>query len=145
MQKRMIILSTFLLVVLLLSACGGKTEVTAEPISVQRALETTEENLGSKICVRGYPVAFFYSYTLSGSKVYSIYFSDSAEDFYGEIESTEELGEGWLEVVVREKNVLWKTVKAFFDEDGQTQPVSMLLECVESRISGIYYDFVDFH
>ena len=107
-------------------------------------METMEENFGSKVCVRGYPVAFFYSYTYSGGKVYSIFFSDSAEDYYGEIETTEEVRDDWLEVVVAEKNTLWQTVKSFFGEAGETQEIQMLLKGVKSRISGFYYDFVKF-
>ena len=77
MHKSRCFLAALLVAAVCMSGCGGKQEETPEPISVQAALETVEENLGRSVCVRGYPVAFFYSYTYSGAKVFSIYFADT--------------------------------------------------------------------
>ena len=142
MQKKTTIPAMLLCMALLLAACGGGA-ADPEPISVSTALETLEENQGEKVCVKAFPVAFFYSYTYRGTKVYSIYFSDSAEDFYGEIESVEELQDGWLEVVVREKSPLWLGVREVFEEGSALVEYNVLLKGTKSRLSGLYYDFVE--
>lgn len=136
------LLALLMLAAVFLSACGGGAGVSVPAISVRAALDTLEENLGEKVCVRGFPVAFFYSYTYRGTKVYSIYFSDSAEDYYGEIESVEELRDGWLEVVVREKSPLWLSVREIFEQGRALEEYKVLLKGTKSRLSGFYYDFV---
>ncbi len=140
MLKKTILPALLLCLALLLSACGGAEP--QETISVEKAIETVEENLGDKVCVSGYPVAFFYAYTYSGSRVYSIYFSDASEDFFGEIEATEDVGDGWLEVVVKEKSPLWQALRDVFEGEKALQPCTLLLKGVKSRLSGHYYDFV---
>ena len=135
------LLAVLMLAAVFLSACGGAA-TDPEPIDVRTALDTVEENQGEKVCVRGFPVAFFYSYTYRGTKVYSIFFSDSAEDYYGEIENVEELRDGWLEVVVREKSPLWLSVREIFEKGSALEEYRVLLKGTKSRVSGFYYDFV---
>ncbi len=137
------LLAVLMLAAVFLSACGGGAKEPMPAISVRAALDSLEENQGEKVCVKGFPVAFFYSYTYRGTKVYSIYFSDSAEDFYGEIESVEELRDGWLEVVVREKSPLWQSVREIFEKGSALAEYNVLLKGTKTRLSGFYYDFVE--
>ncbi|MBR4158380.1 MAG: hypothetical protein IKR07_05660 [Oscillospiraceae bacterium] len=144
MHKSRCFLAALLVAAVCMSGCGGKQEETPEPISVQAALETVEENLGRSVCVRGYPVAFFYSYTYSGAKVFSIYFADTPAEFYGEIETVEEVNEAWVEAIVHEDNELWKSVKDVFDGKRETEEYLLLLKGAKSRITGAYYyDFLE--
>ena len=145
MRKTRAILAALLLAAALLTACGGKTaETPGEPISVREAVDAVEENLGRTVCVRGWPVAFFYSYTYSGAKVFSIYFSDSPADFYGEIETVEEVNESWVEAIVHEDNDLWQSVKGIFDGKRETEEYLLLLKGTKSKLTGAhYYDFVE--
>lgn len=142
MRKLWSILSGLLIAAVFLAACGGGAGEPAELIDVRTALETMEENLGREVCVRGFPVAYFYSYTYSGAKVYSIFFSDSAEDFYGEVESVEEVRDGWLETIVHEDDSLWQSVREIFNAKRELEEYKLLLKGTKSYISGVYYDFV---
>ncbi len=134
------LLAVLMLAAILLSACGGKAEEPAAPVSVRTALDTMEENLGEKVCVQGFPVAFFYSYTYSGKKVFSIYFSDSPEEYFGEIERVEELRDGWIEAICRENDELWQSVREIFEGKREIEEYRLLFK-VEKSHTGIYYDF----
>ena len=139
--KGMLIL--LLALTLLLSACGGAAGKNLEPVSVVAALETLEENLGKEICVRGFPVAYFYSYNYKGDLLYSVYFSDTPEDFFGEIEEPEEVRENWVEVIVKEKDELWQAVKDVFDRTRETEELLVRLKGVKGTFTGsCFYDFL---
>ncbi len=142
MKKLWSILAGLLIAAVFLSACGGARE-PVEPIGVREAIDTLEDNLGKKVCVEGYPVAFFLSYNAIGKKVFSVFVSDSAEDYIGEFEDPNVIRDDWIEVVVREKNPLWQSVRDIFDGKRETETYRLLLKGVKSYISGVYYDFVE--
>ena len=146
MQKKSVILLWLLIAAALLCACGGgrSTGQPAETISVRTAKETIADNQKREVCVSGYPVAFFLSYTYTGAKMYNVYFSDRAEDYFGELEASEEISDEWLEVICKEKDPLWKSMREIFEGEQATEQYRILLKGTKSHVSGYYYDFVDF-
>ena len=143
MRKYSLCLLWLLIAAALLSACGGETaQGPAERMSVREALAGLEDNVGKEIEVKGYPVAYFYSFTYSGKRIYNVYFSDTPEDFFGSIEAVEELKDDWIEAIVHEEDELWQDVRGVFEENEEPQPLILRFLSKKGKRAEIYYEFL---
>lgn len=135
-----------LVIVFLFSACGVITLGDKNnPIDVSFALENIEDFHGKEVYIKCYPVAYYYYRSFTGDKSYMVFFSDSASDYCGEIDSIEDAQENWLEVIMHDDDALWKGVGEVFKNGKESDDYVLVFRGMKDSTFGYYLDYVEWY
>ena len=144
MNCRKIIIIYIICGSLLFSACGAvvRTGDRNNPVSVEYAIEKTEQYVGDSLFVKAYPVAYMREVSFIGEETFNIFFSDSEEDRVGEIDGFYEASDNWLSAHIHKDSTLYDYAINAIDGDAKLQKITIEFKVTKEN-GWIYTRFVD--